>query len=202
MAPSATASVGGAMRSTALHKMDQGEMVSRYVELRDSGEADGREGRALADAIIGSFYRMVCAVMWRRYYEIPAYVARMVDRDDLLAAGMSGLWKALDSYDQTRGVAFPKYAYGEIRWAMLAEVRRCDPLSQYARRRVNHTEKKKAELRQRLQREPSEHETAEEAGVSFEALRQQEVWFNRSITASLPDWYEEVLEELELEEAV
>lgn len=197
MAPSAMVGAkGGAATSIALlRRMDQDDKISRYLDLRDSGEADSREARALADEIIGSFSRMVYAVMWRRYYEIPAYVARVIDRDDLISAGMAGIWKALDGYDQRRGASFKTYTYRQIAWAMAAEVRRRDPLGDYTRRRVRHCQKKKAELRQRLQREPTDSETAAEAGVSFETLRQQEVWFNRSISVQMPDFYEEVLEE-------
>ena len=198
MALSATTSMGGgAATSTArLRRMDQDDKISRYLGLRDSGEADSREGRALADDLIGSFSRMVYAVMWRRYYEIPAYVARVIDRDDLISAGMAGIWKALDGYDQRRGTSFKTYTYRQIAWAMASEVRSRDPLGDYTRRRVRHCQKKKAELRQRLQREPTNSETAEEAGVSFDTLRQQEVWFNRSISVRMPDFYEEVLEEV------
>lgn len=65
-----------------------------------------------------------------------ARVCRVPDEDDLVGDGSLGLVRALDTYDAGRGVSLERYARHVILGAMLNGLRRRDPISERARRRV------------------------------------------------------------------
>lgn len=50
-----------------------------------------------------------------------------VTRDDLVAAGLVGLWQALQRYDASRGIPFTAFARHRIRGEMLDSIRRMYP---------------------------------------------------------------------------
>lgn len=85
---------------------------------------------------------------------------------ELYSWGMLGLLEAVESYDPGRQTKFETYAISKIRWAILDEYRKQDPMLRSARARVKEVEQAEAVLTQRLGRGPTEAEIATEAGMS------------------------------------
>jgi RNA polymerase sigma factor for flagellar operon FliA len=73
-----------------------------------------------------------------------ARVCRVPDEDDLVGDGALGLVRALDTYDPRRGVTLDRYARHVILGAMLNGLRRKDPVSERARRRVREGDRLQA----------------------------------------------------------
>ena len=73
-----------------------------------------------------------------------ARICRVPDEDDLVGDGALGLVRALDTYDASRGVSLDRYARHVILGAMLNGLRRKDPISERARRRVREGDRLQA----------------------------------------------------------
>lgn len=73
-----------------------------------------------------------------------ARICRVPDEDDLVGDGALGLVRALDTYDAARGVSLERYARHVILGAMLNGLRRKDPISERARRRVRQGDRLQA----------------------------------------------------------
>lgn len=70
-----------------------------------------------------------------------ARICRVPDEEDLIGDGALGLVRALDAYDPKRGVSLDRYARHVILGAMLNGLRRKDPISERARRRVREADR-------------------------------------------------------------
>ncbi len=70
-------------------------------------------------------------------YHMMGRLPSNVQVDDMIQAGMIGLFEALKAYDMSRGASFETYARIRIQGAMIDEVRRCDwtPRSVYKKSR-------------------------------------------------------------------
>ncbi len=82
-----------------------------------------------------------------------------VEVDDLIQAGMIGLFDALQRYEE-QGNQFETYAVQRIRGAMLDELRGADWLPRGVRQNMRKIEAAMAKLQQQLQRPPTEAEVA------------------------------------------
>ncbi len=100
------------------------------------------------------------------------FVGRGIEYDDLFQAGCIGLIKATDAFEEERGLMFSTYAVPVI----MGEVRRlfrdggAVKVSRSVKELSFHVNRKKAYLEQKLKREPSVSEIAEELGVTPEAV--------------------------------
>lgn len=93
-----------------------------------------------------------------------------LDRDDLCAWGAIGLWRAIQTYDVSRGTAFSTHAYIHIRGSILDELRRLDFLPRTRRDRYRLIENARRKIEQRAGRPPRIEELAEETGLSPDEL--------------------------------
>lgn len=93
-------------------------------------------------------------------------------QEDLISWGVLGLLDAVETFRSDRGAKFETYAISKVRWAILDEMRRMDPLPRRVRQRVREAQKARNELAQTLQRPPSEKEIAEKLGVKLEDHRE------------------------------
>ena len=91
----------------------------------------------------------------------------VLDREDVVSWGLFGLLGAVETYDPSRPAKFETYAISKIRWSILDELRKTDPLPRTARLRAQRVERARCELAQRLGRSPTESEVAETLGVSL-----------------------------------
>lgn len=146
-----------------------GWLWTRYLETRD--ELAGvpaaerlnveRELRSLRDRLVVNYAPLVKYVACR----LSARAVIAVDLEEILAWGVFGLLEAVETYDPGRRTKFESYAISKIRWAILDELRRLDPLTRRVRRRAREVESARGELAQRLGRTPTEEEVACEVGV-------------------------------------
>jgi len=91
-------------------------------------------------------------------------VARLVpaaDVDDLVGDGSIGLIRAVDTFDATRGAMLETYARRLVLGAMLNGLRRLDPVSERARRKMREADRARFELAQVRGTLPSMHEMEE-----------------------------------------
>ncbi len=155
-----------------------GRLWSRYLEGRDAlneGRGPGggdkaaqREVRGLRDRLLVNYSPLVKYVAGRISARMPC---GPVDQEDVLSWGIFGLLDAIESYDPARRTKFESYAISKIRWSILDELRKADPLPRRARLRVREVERARGELAQRLGHAPTEVEVASELGVGIDEHR-------------------------------
>jgi RNA polymerase sigma factor for flagellar operon FliA len=146
-----------------------GWLWSRYLEARDAlplvpvAERPNaeRELRGLRDRLVVNYAPLVKYVACR----VSARAVVAVELEEILSWGVFGLLEAVETYDPGRRTKFESYAISKIRWAILDELRRLDPLTRRVRQRAREVESAKGELAQRLGRTPTEEEVACELGV-------------------------------------
>ncbi|MBW7923812.1 MAG: RNA polymerase sigma factor FliA [Burkholderiaceae bacterium] len=88
-----------------------------------------------------------------------------VEIDDLVQAGMIGLFDAMTRYETDRGAQFETFATQRVRGAMLDELRGSDWLPRSVRRNQRSIEAAIHRAEQRLGRAPAEADIAEELGL-------------------------------------
>lgn len=120
------------------------------------------------DRIVLENLPLVKAIALRVHENLPVHV----DMEDLVHAGVLGLFDAASKYDPEKQVAFSSYAKHRIKGAMLDSLRQLDWASRDLRRRHRQVELATRELSSELQRTPTESEVAERLGVDVERWRQ------------------------------
>jgi RNA polymerase sigma factor for flagellar operon FliA len=117
-------------------------------------------------------------VLSEEYLPIVRYVAdKMIERlphnvqvEDLIGAGVFGLFDAVEKFDLARGVKFETYCVGRIRGAMLDELRHMDWVPRLTRARANKLEGAYAKLERENGRAPTDVELAAELRISLDQL--------------------------------
>ena len=122
-----------------------------------------RELRVLRERLVVHYSPLVKYAAGR----VSARAICPVETDEVLSWGVFGLLEAVETYDPGRQTKFESYAISKIRWAILDELRRLDPLTRRVRRRAREAESARARLAQRLGRTPAEEEVARELGVGI-----------------------------------
>jgi RNA polymerase sigma factor FliA len=150
-----------------------GWLWSHYFQARDALDCGGmsvgerrtteRELKGLRDRLVVNYSPLVRYVAGR----ISARMTGPVDREDMLSWGVLGLLDAVETYNPERRTKFESYAISKIRWSILDELRKADPLTRRVRRRSREVDLIKGELSQRLGRMPTDEEVARELGVGI-----------------------------------
>src|SRR5215217_1849625 len=122
-----------------------------------------REARGLRDRLVVNYSPLVKYVAGR----ISGRMAGPLDQEDVVASGLFGLLNAVETYDPERRTKFESYAISKIRWSILDELRKVDPLSRRTRMRAHQIERTRDELARRFGRAPTEGEVARELGVGI-----------------------------------
>ena len=112
---------------------------------------------------------------------LPAHIGR----DDLTSAGMTALVLSAQSYDESRGVPFARFAAIRIRGALVDELRSMDWASRSVRGRAREVEAARNQLAVTLGRSPSPQEVAETIGVSISELGNIDADVHRASVLSL-----------------
>jgi len=102
------------------------------------------------------------------YENLPVHV----DLDDLVHAGILGLFDAATKFDPEKQVVFSSYAKHRIKGAILDSLRQLDWASRDLRRRHKQLEAATRDLASELQRAPTEAEIAQRLGVDVDRWRQ------------------------------
>jgi RNA polymerase sigma factor for flagellar operon FliA len=117
-------------------------------------------------------------ILSEEYYPIVRYVAeKMIERlphnvqvEDLVSAGVFGLFDAIEKFDLSREVKFETYCVTRIRGSMLDELRHMDWVPRLTRARANKLEEAYAKLERELGRAPKDVELAAELKISVDSL--------------------------------
>lgn len=136
--------------------------------LRVPRERANNAQKDLRDRIVLEHLPLVKAIAVRVHENLPVHV----DVDDLVHAGILGLFDAVKKYRPEKKVAFSAYAKHRIKGAILDSLRQLDWASRDLRRRHKQVEAVTRELSAALQRNPTESEMAEKMGVGVERWRQ------------------------------
>ncbi len=126
---------------------------------------------ARRDRIVLEHLPLVKAIAVRVHENLPVHV----DLDDLVHAGVLGLFDAASKFNPDKQVAFSSYAKHRIKGAILDSLRQLDWASRDLRRRHKQVEAATRELAATLQRTPTESEIAQKLGVDVERWRQMMV---------------------------
>lgn len=138
--------------------------VNRMMEV----EAEDNSHR---DRVILEHLPLVKAIAVRVHENLPVHV----DLDDLVHAGILGLFDAVTKYNPDKKVAFSSYAKHRIKGAILDSLRQLDWASRDLRRRHKQVEAATRALAVALQRNPTEEEVASKLGVEQSRWRQMMV---------------------------
>ena len=125
-----------------------------------------RRSQADRDRLVEQYLPLVRYVVAR----LPMTMPSALDRDDFFSVGVLGLLHAAANFDPTRGASFKTFAYTAIRGAILDEVRKHDPVPRNRRDRLRRLERASADLRARVDREPTLAELADALGLTATEL--------------------------------
>lgn len=128
-----------------------------------SGQRKRPVKQNVRDKIVLEHLPLVKAIAIRVHENLPVHV----DVDDLVHAGVLGLFDAVDKYDPNKKVQFHSYAKHRIKGAILDSLRQMDWASRDLRRRQKQIDTVTRELALKLGRTPSDGEVAEEMGVDL-----------------------------------
>jgi len=123
--------------------------------------------RRVRDRIVVENLPLAKAIAIRVHESLPVHV----DLDDLIHAGVLGLFDAVEKYDAGKNVTFQNYAKHRIKGAILDSLRQLDWASRDMRKRQKTIEAVTRELSSQLGRTPTESEVAQKMGVRTERLR-------------------------------
>jgi len=126
-----------------------------------------RVSQQVRDQIVLEHLPLVKAIAIRVHENLPVHV----DLDDLVHAGVLGLFDAVAKYDSTKNVVFHSYAKHRIKGAILDSLRQLDWASRDLRKRQKQVDSVTHELSVRMGRTPTENEVAQEMGISMERWR-------------------------------
>jgi RNA polymerase sigma factor for flagellar operon FliA len=123
---------------------------------------------AQRDCVVLAHLPLVRAIAVRVHDNLPVHV----DLDDLIHAGIMGLFDAATKFDMDKNVSFSSYAKHRIKGAILDSLRQLDWASRDLRRRHKQVEAVTRDLVAELQRNPTEEEIAGKMGVEVDRWRQ------------------------------
>jgi RNA polymerase sigma factor FliA len=126
---------------------------------------------ARRDRIVIEHLPLVKAIAIRMRENLPVHV----ELDDLVHAGVLGLFDAASKFNPDKQVAFSSYARYRIKGAILDSLRQLDWASRDLRRRHKQVEAATRELQATLQRTPTESEVALKLGIDVDRWRQMMV---------------------------
>jgi RNA polymerase sigma factor for flagellar operon FliA len=106
---------------------------------------------------------LVKAIAIRVHENLPVHV----DLDDLVHAGVLGLFDAVAKYDSDKNVAFHSYAKHRVKGAILDSLREMDWASRDLRKRQKQVDSVTRDLSAKLGRTPVETEVATEMGLTM-----------------------------------
>ena len=119
------------------------------------------------DRIVIEHLPLVKAIAIRVHENLPVHV----DLDDLIHAGVLGLFDAVAKFDATKNVVFHSYAKHRIKGAILDSLRQLDWASRDLRKRQKQVDAITHDLSATLGRNPTECEVAKELGVTVDRWR-------------------------------
>jgi RNA polymerase sigma factor for flagellar operon FliA len=145
-------------------RQEQAELAEEIKNAPSTAEAANLARR---DRVVLEHLPLVKAIAVRVHENLPVHV----DLDDLVHAGILGLFDAATKYNPEKQVAFSSYAKHRIKGAILDSLRQLDWASRDMRRRHKQVEAATRDLAAVLQRNPTEQEIAAKLGIDQERWR-------------------------------
>ena len=127
-------------------------------------ESFGKDSHLLRNQIVSEYLPYVKRIVNRIAVHLPA----TIEVDDLINVGVIGLIQAIERYDPTRDNKFITYAVFRIKGAVLSELRSRDFLGRTTRRKIRDLEKAYLKLEQKLGRDVTDEEVAQEMDMDLE----------------------------------
>jgi RNA polymerase sigma factor for flagellar operon FliA len=153
-------------RKTPTKPMGVSATMHSPVHVR-SASAQQATKLARRDRVVLEHLPLVKAIAVRVHENLPVHV----DLDDLVHAGILGLFDAANKYNPDKQVVFSSYAKHRIKGAILDSLRQLDWASRDMRRRHKQVEAATRDLAGALQRAPTEAEVAEKLGMDVDRWR-------------------------------
>jgi RNA polymerase sigma factor for flagellar operon FliA len=141
--------------------------MDRATQARGKAVAQNSK-TAKRDRVVLEHLPLVKAIAVRVHENLPVHV----DLDDLVHAGVLGLFDAATKYNPDKRVNFASYAKHRIKGSILDSLRQLDWASRDLRRRHKQLEAVTRDLAAELQRNPTEAEVAERLGMDAGRWRQ------------------------------
>jgi RNA polymerase sigma factor for flagellar operon FliA len=140
-----------------------------HAPVHGRGAANALQAARLArrDRVVLEHLPLVKAIAVRVHENLPVHV----DLDDLVHAGILGLFDAASKYNPEKQVVFSSYAKHRIKGAILDSLRQLDWASRDMRRRHKQVEAATRDLAATLQRAPTEAEVAQKLGMDVDRWR-------------------------------
>jgi RNA polymerase sigma factor FliA len=146
------------------------EFVSELPDPASAKRASCRPAEGSLEArnrIVLEHLPLVKAIAIRVHESLPVHV----DLDDLIHAGVLGLFDAVTKYNASKNVLFHSYAKHRIKGAILDSLRQLDWASRDLRKRQKQVDAMTQALSMKLGRTPAEAELAAEMGVGVDRWR-------------------------------
>lgn len=132
---------------------------AKAVQLKATQAQEAKLARR--DRVVLEHLPLVKAIAVRVHENLPVHV----EMDDLVHAGVLGLFDAASKYNPDKQVAFSSYAKHRIKGAILDSLRQLDWASRDMRRRHKQVEAATRDLAAELKRNPTEAEVAQRLGI-------------------------------------
>ncbi len=153
--------------AATLHAPAQKSVINSKLATAKQGAAQTAARIARRDRVVLEHLPLVKAIAVRVHENLPVHV----DLDDLVHAGILGLFDAANKFNPDKQVVFSSYAKHRIKGAILDSLRQLDWASRDMRRRHKQVEAATRDLASTLQRAPTESEVAEKLGMDVERWR-------------------------------
>jgi RNA polymerase sigma factor for flagellar operon FliA len=135
------------------------------------------------DQIVLEHLPLVKAIAIRVHESLPVHI----DLDDLIHAGVMGIFDAVHKYDNDKNVMFHAYAKHRIKGAILDSLREMDWATRDLRRRQKQVETATRDLTSQLGRLPQQGEVADKMGLDMNQWSKMQVELRPiSFVSSLP----------------